>query len=113
VACEQVYIAAEWLAETGLECVVFDEVAAAKRFTIEYHNNEDDGREATADFRAAFDGLNRSEDGTAVSLCTIRLGQAWLMPILNGGERARAAGIGRGFCDLPDTRLGRALALDE
>jgi hypothetical protein len=109
-----VYMAAEWLDEFEVSCVVFDEVAAAKRFTLAWHNVEEAeaGREATEDFRVAFLGLNRPGDEAAYSLCAIPLGRDRLIPILNGRASARAANVGRGVCDLPDIRIGRALPLD-
>jgi hypothetical protein len=104
---EQVYIAVEWLAESDVSCFVFDEVAAIKRLTVAWHNEE---HATTADFRAAFRGLNRSDDA-AYSVRTIRLGRGDFTPILNGRERARSEDVGVGFCDLPDTRIGQPLPL--
>jgi hypothetical protein len=106
---DQVYIAVEWLAESDVSCVVFDEVAAIKRFTVEWHNEE---HPTTADFRTAFRGLNRSDEA-AYSVRAVRLGRSDLTPILNGRERARSEDVGAGFCELPDTRIGQALPLDD
>jgi hypothetical protein len=109
-----IYIAAEWLDETDVSCVAFGEVAAAMRFTLACYNEEaeEEGREATEDFRAAFLGLNGQADEAAFSLCAIPLGRDRLTPVLNGHASARAANVSRGVCDLPDMRIGRALPLD-
>ena len=106
---DQVYIATEWLAESDVSCFVFDEVAAVKRLTVNWHNEE---HATTADFRTAFRGLNRSDEA-AFSVSAVRLGRSDLTPILNGRERARSEDVGAGFCDLPDTRIGQALPLDD
>lgn len=114
-AVAPIYIAAEWLDGSDVSCVAFGEAAVARRFTLECYNEEaaEEGWTATEDFRAAFLGLNRPEDEAVFSLCAVLLDADRLTLVINSRASAHAANVGRGVCDLPDLRIGRALPLDE
>jgi hypothetical protein len=101
---EQVHIAVEMLAEIDISCYAFADLAAIKRFTMMWHQED---HPTTEDFRDAFRELNT--DDSAFSLSTVRLGRAQFTPIFNDRQRAEAAGEGIGFCALSDTRIGQSL----